>query len=54
MAQDATYVVEQLIPETLNAAQAALGACGKQGFQGHSPPKLGHHVAIFIWLNNWH
>jgi uncharacterized protein GlcG (DUF336 family) len=34
MAQDATYVVKQLTPETaIKAAQAALGACRKQGFQ---------------------
>jgi hypothetical protein len=38
MAQDATYVVELLIPETaLNAAQAALGACRKQGFHFIAP-----------------
>jgi uncharacterized protein GlcG (DUF336 family) len=34
MAQDATYVVKQLTPETaLKAAEAALGVCRKQGFQ---------------------
>lgn len=34
MSQDATFIVKQLTTETaLTAAQAALGACRKQGFQ---------------------